>query len=150
ALPTAGKAFISVKEDDKETACYLARRLRNLGFSIVATDGTAASMLAARIPAERINKVMEGSPHVVDAIKDGDIVLVINTTQGSKAIRDSYSIRRNALLEAVPYFTTISAGVAAVEAMEAAALIPPGINPAVRSIQEWHARALRSSSLTGD
>jgi carbamoyl-phosphate synthase large subunit len=150
SLPTGGKAFISVKQDDKEIACFLARRLRNLGFSIVATDGTAASFRKARIPAERVNKVMEGSPHVVDAIKEGEIALVINTTQGSKAIRDSFSIRRNALLEAVPYFTTISAGVAAVEAMEANALIPSGMVAGVRSIQEWHARALRASSLSGE
>ena len=102
SLPKGGKAFISVKQDDKETACYLARRLRNLGFTIVATEGTAQSLKSARIPAERVNKVMEGSPHVVDSIRDGEIALVINTTQGSKAIRDSYSIRRNALLEAVP------------------------------------------------
>jgi carbamoyl-phosphate synthase large subunit len=147
SLPTSGKAFISVKPEDKETACYLARRLRNLGFTIVATEGTAQSMKSARIPAERINKVMEGSPHVVDSIRDGEIALVINTTQGGKAIRDSYSIRRNALLAGVPYFTTIAAGVAAVEAMEAAALVPRGMVAGVRSIQEWHARALEASTL---
>src|SRR5690606_6541012 len=92
SLPTQGKAFISVKEDDKEIACHLARRLRNLGFTIVATAGTAASFARARIPAETINKVLEGAPHIVDAIRDGQIALVINTTYGTQAIRDSFSI----------------------------------------------------------
>ncbi len=148
ALPKGGKAFISVKDEDKEIACYLARRLRNLGFTIVATGGTAQNLNTARIPAIRINKVMDGSPHIVDSIRDGDIAMVINTTHGTQAIRDSYSIRRNALLEGVPYFTTITAGVAAVEAMEAAALIPTGSLAPVRSIQEWHSRSLEHSKLT--
>lgn len=147
-LPVGGNAFISVKEEDKETACYLARRLRNLGFTIIATSGTARTLNSARIPAVSVNKVMEGSPHIVDSIKDGEIAMVINTTHGTKAIRDSYSIRRNALLEGVPYFTTIAAGVAAVEAMEAAALIPAGSVAPVRSIQEWHARSHAHSKLT--
>lgn len=147
ALPVGGKAFISVKPGDKEIACHLARRLRNLGFVIVATDGTARSFAEARIPAERVNKVMEGTPHIVDAIVDGQIHLVINTTEGTKAIRDSFSIRRNALLASVPYFTTISAGVAAVEAMEANSTIPVGSVSGVRSIQEWHARSAEASYL---
>ncbi len=147
SLPTQGKAFISVKEDDKEIACHLARRLRNLGFTIVATAGTAASFARARIPSETINKVLEGAPHIVDAIRDGQIALVINTTYGTQAIRDSFSIRRNALLTGVPYFTTISAGVAAVDSMEAKSLLPTGV-AGVRSIQEWHARAQANSDLS--
>ncbi len=138
ALPSYGRAFISVKDDDKEQACHVARRLRNLGFSIVATGGTADALSRARIPAERINKVLEGSPHVVDAICAGDIQLVINTTQGTKAIADSYSIRRNALLSNIPYFTTMSAGLAAVDALEVSHLLS---SAHVRSLQEWHARA---------
>ncbi len=146
-LPTSGKAFISVRPEDKEIACHLGRRLRNLGFTIVATDGTAESLRSARIPAERVNKVAEGTPHIVDAIRANEIALVINTTQGTQAIRDSYSIRRNALLTAVPYFTTIAAGVGVVEAMEAHALSPTGTSVAVRSIQEWHARSSKNSTL---
>jgi carbamoyl-phosphate synthase large subunit len=139
ALPTRGRCFISVKDDDKEHACHVARRLRNLGFSIVATGGTAETFARARIPAERVNKVLEGSPHVVDAIRAGNIQMVINTTLGAKAIADSYSIRRNALLANIPYFTTIAAGLAAVDALEVSHLLS---SAQVRSIQEWHARGL--------
>jgi carbamoyl-phosphate synthase large subunit len=91
------------------------------------------------VPVERINKVLEGSPHVVDAIHEGTIQLVINTTQGAQAIRDSYSIRRNALLANIPYFTTIAAGLAAVDALEVDAQLQ-GRSPQVRSLQEWHSR----------
>jgi carbamoyl-phosphate synthase large subunit len=136
-LPRGGRAFISVRDDDKELACHLARRLRNVGFSVVATGGTAQALARARVPAERINKVQEGSPHVVDAIRAGTIQLVINTTQGTKAIADSYSIRRNALLANIPYFTTIAAGLAAVDALEVSQFIP---SAHVRSLQEWHSR----------
>jgi carbamoyl-phosphate synthase large subunit len=138
-LPDVGRAFISVKDDDKAQACQLARRLRNLGFTIVATGGTASALERARIPTERVNKVLEGSPHVVDRIGAGDIQLVINTTQGTKAIADSYSIRRNALLQNIPYFTTMSAGLALADALEASALLQNRAQ--VRSLQEWHSRS---------
>jgi carbamoyl-phosphate synthase large subunit len=137
-LPNHGRAFISVKDDDKEQACHVARRLRNLGFTIVATGGTADAFRRARIPVERVNKVLEGSPHVVDRIREGTIQLVINTTQGTKAIADSYSIRRNALLANIPYFTTLAAGLAAVDALEVRGLLT---GAQVRSLQEWHTRA---------
>jgi carbamoyl-phosphate synthase large subunit len=139
ALPDHGRAFISVKDDDKLSACHVARRLRNLGFTIVATRGTAAALERARIPAERINKVIEGSPHVVDAVVEGQIQLVINTTQGAREIRDSYSIRRHTLLANIPYFTTMAAALAVVDALEIRHLV--GSRAAqVRSLQEWHAR----------
>jgi carbamoyl-phosphate synthase large subunit len=138
-LPELGRAFISVKDEDKPQACQLARRLRNLGFTIVATGGTASALERARIPAERVNKVAEGSPHIVDRIGAGDVQLVINTTQGTKAIADSYSIRRNALLANIPYFTTMAAGLAAVDALEASALLQSR-GAEVRSLQEWHSR----------
>ncbi|RYZ01769.1 MAG: carbamoyl-phosphate synthase large subunit [Myxococcales bacterium] len=138
-LPDVGRVFISVKDEDKAQACQLARRLRNLGFTIVATGGTAKALERARIPAERVNKVLEGSPHVVDRIGAGDIQLVINTTQGTKAIADSYSIRRNALLSNIPYFTTMSAGLALADALEASALLQ-NRGAQVRSLQEWHSR----------
>jgi carbamoyl-phosphate synthase large subunit len=106
----------------------------------VATGGTSKAFERARIPCERVNKVLEGSPHVVDRIGAGDIQLVINTTQGTKAIADSYSIRRNALLNNIPYFTTMSAGLALADALEASALLQ-GRGAQVRSLQEWHSRA---------
>jgi carbamoyl-phosphate synthase large subunit len=138
-IPRGGSAFVSVNDDDKIAACHVARRLRNLGFSIVATRGTAAVFERARIPVQTINKVAEGSPHAVDAIRAGTIHVVINTTQGTKAIRDSYAIRRGALLANVPYFTTMSAALAAVSSLEAWAL--GGAVLQVKSVQEWHARA---------
>jgi carbamoyl-phosphate synthase large subunit len=139
-LPDHGVAFISVKDDDKEIACQVARRLRNLGFSIMATGGTATAIARSRIPVERVNKVLEGSPHVVDAIHDARVQLVINTTQGAKAIADSYSIRRNALLSNVPYFTTMAAGAAAVDALEVSSLLAQR-GELVKSLQEWHSRS---------
>jgi carbamoyl-phosphate synthase large subunit len=139
ALPDRGRVFISVKDDDKPQACHVARRLRNLGFDIVATGGTAQALADARIESERINKVLEGSPHVVDAIRDGRVQLVVNTTQGTKAIADSYSIRRNALLANIPYFTTLAAALAAVDALEVAYYARGQVQ--VRSIQEWHSRS---------
>ena len=138
-VPRGGSAFVSVNDDDKIAACHVARRLRNLGFGIVATRGTAQVFELARIPVEHINKVKDGSPHIVDAIRAGTIHLVVNTTQGTQAIRDSYAIRRSALLANVPYFTTMSAALAAVSSLEAIAL-SGGITQ-VRSIQEWHSRS---------
>jgi carbamoyl-phosphate synthase large subunit len=142
-LPRSGTAFISVNDDDKVQACHIARRLRNLGFSLLATSGTARWFERARIPATVINKVGQGSPHCVDAIENREVQLVFNTTQGSKAIRDSYAIRRSALLTNVPYFTTMAAAIAAVEALEAWAMSAHGA-PRVRSLQEWHARSLKA------
>ena len=123
-----------MKDDDKLAACHVARRLRDLGFKIVATRGTAAALERARIPAKVVNKVNEGSPHVVDAIRTGTIAIVVNTTQGAKEMRDSYSIRRQTLLANVPYFTTMAAALAACDALEAAKNDP---EVTVRSLQEW-------------
>jgi carbamoyl-phosphate synthase large subunit len=139
ALPSSGRAFISVKNDDKPAACVIARRLRALGFQIIATVGTAAALERARIAATPIRKVADGSPHVVDAIREGSIALVVNTTVGAKAIRDSYSIRRSALLANIPYFTTMAAAMAAVDALEVETT-RGGAPEDVRSLQEWHAQ----------
>ncbi|MEZ4221217.1 MAG: carbamoyl-phosphate synthase large subunit [Polyangiaceae bacterium] len=138
-LPERGRAFISVADEDKAQACQVARRLRNLGFEIVATGGTADAVERARVPVARINKVLQGSPHIVDAVRSGDIQLVINTTQGVKAIRDSYSIRRSTLLANIPYFTTMAAALAAVDALEVREVLRG--HRQVRSLQEWHHRA---------
>jgi carbamoyl-phosphate synthase large subunit len=140
SLPVSGRAFVSVQDDDKLLATLVARRLRNLGFEVVATRGTARLIERARIPVAVINKMSEGTPHVVDAISRGEIQLVINTTQGTQAIRDSYAIRRNALIGGVPYFTTLSAALALVDALEARAQMG-GQPPRVRSLQEWHGAA---------
>jgi carbamoyl-phosphate synthase large subunit len=115
-----------------------------LGFAIVATGGTAAHIERARIPVERINKVLDGSPHVVDAIRAGTIQIVVNTTLGAKAIRDSYSIRRTTLLANIPYFTTMSAALAAVDALEVRSIATPASNQ-VKSLQEWHQRSRRAT-----
>ncbi len=128
------RVFISVKDDDKPVACFIARRLRAAGYEIVATKGTAAALVRARIPCERIHKVAEGSPHVVEAIRGGSIAMVINTTTGAREVRDSYSIRRQTLLANIPYFTTIAAALAACDAIESARG-EEGMR--VRSLQEW-------------
>ncbi len=136
ALPTSGRVFVSVKDDDKPLAAAIARRLRNLGFDVVATAGTADYLRRSRVQAEAINKVAEGSPHIVDAIRQGTIALVINTAVGAKSIRDSYAIRRQTLIANIPYFTTMSAAVEGVAALEAGSALGE-----VRTIQEWHTRA---------
>ena len=141
ALPGDGdgakrRAFISVKDEDKPLACIIARRLRAAGYEILATRGTAAALRRARVPAEPINKVLEGAPHVVDAIRSGTIAIVVNTTIGAREVKDSYSLRRQTLLMNIPYFTTMSAALAAVDALEAAR----GEGEVrVRSLQEWGA-----------
>jgi carbamoyl-phosphate synthase large subunit len=140
-VPHGGRAFVSVNEQDKPAACHVARRLRNLGFQIVATKGTATALKRARIPCQEIKKVGEGSPHVVDALQSDTVQLVVNTVHGAQATRDSYAIRRNALLKNIPYFTTMSAALAACSALEAYNLIGEKAAPEVRSVQEWHARA---------
>jgi carbamoyl-phosphate synthase large subunit len=128
------RVFISVKDEDKPVAVLIARRLRAQGFEILATRGTAAAITRARIPCEGIKKVNEGSPHVVDAIKSGTIAMVVNTTIGATEVRDSFSLRRQTLLANIPYFTTIAAGLAACDAIEAGDAIVR-----VKSLQEWAA-----------
>jgi len=113
------KLFISVRNEDKPVACIIARRMRAVGYEICATKGTHEALTRARIPSERINKVNEGAPHVVDAIRSGAIRMVVNTTIGAKEVRDSYSLRRQTLLANIPYFTTIPAALAACDAIEA-------------------------------
>jgi carbamoyl-phosphate synthase large subunit len=118
-LPKSGKVFLSVKDEDKPAVVDLARRLRAMGFTLATTSGTGEYLAQKGIPTERVLKVTEGRPHVVDKIVDGEIALVINTTTGKQEIADSFSIRREALMHAVPYFTTVQAARMAVSAMEA-------------------------------
>ncbi len=142
-LPREGRAFVSVQDEDKPAACVVARRLRALGFSIVATRGTAAALERARIPAEVLKKVAEGSPHVVDALREGSIHLVVNTTRGAKEIRDSYSIRRHALLTGIPYFTTMSAALAGIDSLEADENDSVQVPERVCTLQKWAALSAR-------
>ena len=118
-LPLAGTAFLSVKESDKAAIVPIARRLAELGFAIMATSGTAKHIAAAGIPVKRVNKVLEGRPHCVDAIRSGEIQLVINTAHGAQSVTDSFDIRRSALTQGVPNFTTIAAARATAHAISA-------------------------------
>ncbi|WP_257446496.1 carbamoyl-phosphate synthase large subunit [Archangium lipolyticum] len=118
-LPRSGKVFISVKNDDKPAVVDLARRLRALGFKLVTTGGTHQYLQTKGLETEKVLKVTEGRPHIVDKIVDGEIVLVINTTFGKQEIADSFSIRRESLMHSVPYYTTVQAARMAVGALEA-------------------------------
>ncbi|TVR84611.1 MAG: carbamoyl-phosphate synthase large subunit [Rhodospirillales bacterium] len=118
-LPSEGTVFISVKDRDKPAAADIARRLLALGFDLMATDGTAAFLAAQGIPTRRINKVTQGRPHCEDAVINDEVHMVINTTEGAPAIRDSFSIRRSALMKNVPHYTTIAGAAATVEAIDA-------------------------------
>jgi carbamoyl-phosphate synthase large subunit len=118
-LPLAGSVFISVRDGDKPALVDAARRLVAMGFEVVATAGTARFFEEHGIGVKRVNKVMEGRPHVVDAMKNGTINLVFNTSEGAASIRDSFDLRRTALMNKIPYFTTIAGAKAAVRAIEA-------------------------------
>ncbi|MGE4482473.1 carbamoyl-phosphate synthase large subunit [Acidocella sp.] len=118
-LPLSGAAFVSVKDADKPAILPVARRLAELGFAILATGGTAQCLAEAGIPVKRINKVLEGRPHCVDAILSGDVQLIINTASGAQSVADSFDIRRSALTHGVPNFTTIAGARAAAHAIAA-------------------------------
>ena len=117
-LPRHGVAFISVRDRDKAAAVLLARKLIERGFELVATTGTAHTLTEAGLTCRRVNKVREGRPHIVDMIKNDEIDLVVNTTEGKLAIRESNSIRREAVHRRVTYYTTIAAGLATCEALD--------------------------------
>ncbi len=118
-LPQEGTVFISVKEADKERSLAPVRRLYEMGFKIIATGGTHRFLADRGIAAEKINKVLEGRPHIEDAIRNRQVQLVLNTTEGAKALSDSRSLRRAALIHKVPYYTTLAGMVAAAEAIAA-------------------------------
>jgi carbamoyl-phosphate synthase large subunit len=118
-LPLSGAVFISVKDSDKPEVIALSRQLIEMGFALVATDGTAAALRQAGLSVERVNKVVQGHPHVVDAMINREIHLVFNTTEGAQAIADSYSLRRTALVNSIPYYTTVAGARAAVAAIAA-------------------------------
>ena len=117
-LPTKGRVFISVRERDREHAVALGRELAAKGFNIVATSGTGSALAKAGISYKQVNKVHEGRPHIVDMIKNGEIALIMNTTEGKKAIQDSFTIRASALQHKVSYTTTIAGANATVRALD--------------------------------
>jgi len=131
--PEVGKAFLSVRDGDKQRLVPVARELLRRGFTLVATSGTARFLAAEGIVCERINKVLEGRPHIVDLIKNGEIVFIVNTTEGRAATADSFSIRREALQNRITYTTTVSGARALVNSLDYRG------SPRVTSLQELHA-----------
>ncbi|MHA1547203.1 MAG: carbamoyl-phosphate synthase large subunit [Alphaproteobacteria bacterium] len=136
-LPTKGTAFVSVKDSDKPRIIAPVRRLVNMGFGILATVGTARYLVARDIACTQVNKVMEGRPHIVDAMKNDEVQLVFNTTDGARAMVDSKSLRRSALDHKIPYYTTLAGSVAAAIGIEALRAGPLE----VRSLQHYLGRA---------
>jgi carbamoyl-phosphate synthase large subunit len=133
-LPEAGRVFVSVKDGDKPLIVPAMRDLLLMGFTIMATDGTAQVLEAAGLAVTRVNKVAEGRPHIVDRIKDGDIALIFNTTEGVQSLKDSQSIRASALYGRIPYFTTAAASIASVAAIAALRRRPLEVRP----LQAYH------------
>ncbi|GGC20008.1 carbamoyl-phosphate synthase (glutamine-hydrolyzing) [Novosphingobium marinum] len=133
-LPEEGTAFVSVKNSDKEYILPAVKELVEQGFRIVATGGTQKYLADAGLPVERVNKVAEGRPHIVDKMIDGEIALIFNTTEGWQSLKDSHSIRATALTEKIPYFTTAAASRAASEAIAAMR----GSQLEVRSLQDYY------------
>lgn len=117
SLPISGGVFISVRDHDKDKALEICQILSDVGFTILATGGTQRFLEENGVAAKMVNKVMEGRPHCVDALTNGDVQLVINTTEGAQSIADSYSIRRTALIHHVPHYTTMTAARAAANAI---------------------------------
>jgi carbamoyl-phosphate synthase large subunit len=132
-LPVSGRVFLSLQDSDKSGAVSVARALVDMGFEILATTGTYNYLCGAGVVVTRVNKVREGRPHCVDRMLDGDVHLVMNTTAGIQAIKDSFDIRRTALVRGIPYYTTLSAAKAAVGAI---AELRSG-HMEVRSLQEY-------------
>jgi len=118
-LPRKGTVFVSMRDDDKPRILEAIRLLEKLGFKVIATGGTQRYLSQNGVRAEKVNKVLEGRPHIVDRIKNGGVQLVYNTTDGVTALADSQSLRRAALLHKVPYYTTLSGAVAAAQGIRA-------------------------------
>ena len=116
-LPRSGTVFVSVREGDKAAMAPLARDLTEKGFTVIATRGTAAFLQAQGVEVTPVNKVYEGRPHIVDAMKNGGVQLVINTTEGRASLKDSFSIRRTALEMKIPYYTTAAAAEATIRSI---------------------------------
>src|SRR5829696_5366227 len=134
-VPRTGTAFVSVRDSDKARILPAVKTLSELGFKILATGGTQRFLEDNGVASARINKVLEGRPHIVDSIKNGDIQIVFNTTEGAGALSDSRSLRRAALLHKVPYYTTLAGAMAAAEGIEAYL----GGDLEVRALQDYFA-----------
>jgi carbamoyl-phosphate synthase large subunit len=135
-IPTRGVCLISVRERDKPGAIKLARLLIDRGFEIVATHGTADALETAGVRCRRANKVREGRPHIVDMIKNDEISLIVNTTEGKRAIHESNSIRREAVARKVTYYTTLAGALATCEAIDHLQEVE------VNRLQDLHAEVL--------
>jgi carbamoyl-phosphate synthase large subunit len=118
-VPKSGTVFVSVRDEDKARILPSIKMLQSLGFKVIATSGTLRFLEENGVAAAKINKVLEGRPHIVDAIKNGEVQLVFNTTEGAQALADSRSLRRAALLQKVPYYTTLSGAIAAAQGIKA-------------------------------
>jgi len=134
ALPDQGTAFVSVKDADKDNIVPAVEKLLELGYKVIATGGTAEHLAAKGLNVERVNKVAQGRPHIVDKLMDGEVQLVFNTTEGWQSLKDSTSIRSTALVRKVPYFTTAAGSLAAAQAIEALR----GRALEVRSLQSYY------------
>ncbi|ABS67990.1 carbamoyl-phosphate synthase large subunit [Xanthobacter versatilis] len=132
-VPKSGTVFVSLKEGDKERILPSIKMLLDIGFKVIATSGTQRFLEEHGVPSAKINKVLEGRPHIVDAIKNGEVQLVFNTTEGAQALADSRSLRRAALLQKVPYYTTLSGAIAAAQGIKAYA----GGDLKVRPLQDY-------------
>ena len=128
-LPATGTVFVSVKEADKPWITEPVRLLTEQGFRILATSGTAAHLEREGFTVERVKKVLEGRPHIVDAMKNGDVQLVFNTTEGKQSLEDSFSLRRSALMMKIPYYTTAAGALAAAQAITVQAEGPHEVRP---------------------
>jgi carbamoyl-phosphate synthase large subunit len=117
-VPRKGTVFVSVRDEDKVRILDAVRLLASAGFKVIATSGTQRFLADNGVPTEKVNKVLEGRPHIVDAITNGEVQLVFNTTEGPQALADSRSLRRAALLHKVPYYTTLSGAVAAAQGIK--------------------------------
>ncbi len=137
-LPAAGTVFLSVRDEDKPVLEPLARGLCELGFALIATDGTARFIRNAGLECATVNKVAQGSPHIVDLMREGRIAMVINTPE-ARGAEDSFSIRRTALEQQLPYCTTMAGAQAAVEAIAALKRGPLE----VRALQDYQTGPLR-------
>ncbi|MEQ1811086.1 MAG: carbamoyl-phosphate synthase large subunit [Terricaulis sp.] len=133
-LPVAGCCFISVKNADKPAMIPVAKDLIELGFTVMATGGTADYLIEQGLTIQKTNKVAEGRPHIVDAMKNGEVQLLFNTTEGAQSHRDSQSIRRTALVQNIPYYTTVSGARAAIQAIR---LLKSGAPLGVRALQAY-------------
>ena len=118
-LPKSGSVFVSVKDADKPWVLEPVRLLTGLGFKILATGGTATYLESQGLKVELVKKVLEGRPHIVDAMKNGEVQLVFNTTEGRQSLADSFELRRTALMMKTPYYTTAAGALAAAQAIVA-------------------------------